>query len=305
MKKVILYVSPNAHLGGAERVCEILIKGHDRNLFDPLIAFLRDGPLVEKFRKYQVPVYLLPFTRLRDLHRHGRVLETLEGIIERHGVDLVHSSMAYGHVFGGRAANRKGIKNVWFQHGPVGGSLDWLASRIKSEKIFVNSQHTLEAQKKLWGKSGAIEVVQLGVESPSAHKSELLEDRNRFRDANGIPRDAFLFGSVGRIQEWKGQDKFLEAFFKAAEQNPNFWGVIVGSADIGSERFRKKIESMVSRSRNQRIKLVGFIEAMDKVYPAIDLLVHSAIRPEPFGLVILEAMSYGIPVIASPLGGAR
>jgi glycosyltransferase involved in cell wall biosynthesis len=53
-----------------------------------------------------------------------------------------------------------------------------------------------------------------------------------------------------------------------------------------------------------RVGFTGFIEDMPGAYRALDVVVHASTRPEPFGLVIAEAMACGRAVIAAPAGGA-
>src|SRR5678815_4470578 len=52
-----------------------------------------------------------------------------------------------------------------------------------------------------------------------------------------------------------------------------------------------------------KVCFAGFRRDIETVYAAIDVMVHTAIEPEPFGRVIVEAMLQGAPVIAASSGG--
>src|SRR4051812_6191885 len=97
----VLYISPNAHLGGAEKVCGYFLKYHDRTRYVPSIAFLRDGPLVNQFKNFGMPVFLLSEIRLRQIHKHSRLIGELAEIIKEQNIEVVHSTMVYGQIFGG------------------------------------------------------------------------------------------------------------------------------------------------------------------------------------------------------------
>ena len=71
----------------------------------------------------------------------------------------------------------------------------------------------------------------------------------------------------------------------------------------GDSRNIKYITKMIDDSGfKDRMIFTGYISDVSAFFKIIDVCVHCSIEPEPFGLVITEAMSYGVPVIASDLG---
>jgi glycosyltransferase involved in cell wall biosynthesis len=54
-----------------------------------------------------------------------------------------------------------------------------------------------------------------------------------------------------------------------------------------------------------KVIFAGYVSDVHGIYAALDVVVHSSTAPEPFGLVITEAMAYGLPVVASTLGAPR
>jgi glycosyltransferase involved in cell wall biosynthesis len=269
-----------------------------------MIGFLRSGPLIEQFRKYDVPVFAFPEVRMRQLLKYSTLLNAIQKIIHEHRVDLVHSSMAYGQFWGGRAANASRIKNVWFQHGPVGKSFDKIASLIRSDGILVNSKFTEAEQLKIMYRRNPTYLVYSAIEETEIKESEAVELRKSFRAANNIPDNAIVCGSVGRIQEWKGQLEFLRAFNEARRKNKSLKAVVCGSADLGSREYERKLKEFVKQNKIDRdVVFTGFLDNLEPAFRSFDLLVHSSTMAEPFGLVPLEGMIRGIPVIACPWGG--
>lgn len=299
----VLYVSPNAHLGGAEKACELFLRYHDRARYRPSIAFLRDGPLVEQFGRLNARVFMLPPVRLRQFARHYSLIGKLADLIRHNDIQLVHSTMAYGHFFGGRAANRARVRNVWFQHGPVAPRLDRVASLIRTDCVLVNSKYTEQEQRKIMWRRFPYEIVYAGIDEPgSATDARALG--TAFRKRFGIPPDALVCGSVGRIQEWKGQLEFLKAFHVASRADERLYAVICGSADIGNHDYERELKAYVeSNGLSGRVVLTGFFDELEAAYRAFDILVHSSVIAEPFGLVPLEGMIRGLAVIACPWGG--
>lgn len=121
-----------------------------------------------------------------------------------------------------------------------------------------------------------------------------------FRNSAG-----FHYGFVGRISQEKGLHVLIQAFQNCAGEEDRL--LIAGKGEVGlGESVINLIRKMASS--DSRIKLLGFVaeEKMDDFFASIDVLVFPSInRLEAFGIVQMEAMSAGIPVIASNLPGVR
>lgn len=122
----------------------------------------------------------------------------------------------------------------------------------------------------------------------------------------GLPHSAPVFGLVGRIVPWKGQRQFLAAALRVLAELPDAHVLIVGEATDDGAEYAAEVRAEIARTGvADRIHLPGFIAEMSAVYAALDVLVHSSIEPEPFGLVITEAMAHGVPVVAAERGAPR
>jgi glycosyltransferase involved in cell wall biosynthesis len=130
------------------------------------------------------------------------------------------------------------------------------------------------------------------------------EDRRLARCALGIPPDRVLAGCVGRIVEWKGQLEFLRAAAVALRSAPDSGVVVVGDVTDASDAYGRAVrEEVQALGMADRVWFTGFLKDPLQVYSLMDVLVHSSIQPEPFGLVLTEAMAHGVPVIAADSGG--
>lgn len=117
--------------------------------------------------------------------------------------------------------------------------------------------------------------------------------RQHLRAEYGIAPQAWVFGAMGRIEHSKGFDLLLDAFERAAL--PDAYLVIVGK---GAELDRLR------RRNVPRVILTGFSDQPQDWLAAFDGFI-SAAREEPFGLVFLEAMAAGLPIIATETQGAK
>lgn len=120
----------------------------------------------------------------------------------------------------------------------------------------------------------------------------------------GLAPDDFVIGNVGRLVQWKGQDVFIRALGKVARQAPDLKGLIVGCPDSGHERFLDELKALAkSEGVENRVVFAGFCLEVAPVLAAMDVNVHSSSKPEPFGIVVIEALASGKPIIATRAGG--
>jgi glycosyltransferase involved in cell wall biosynthesis len=115
-------------------------------------------------------------------------------------------------------------------------------------------------------------------------------------------------GLMGTFGRWKGHTVFLDAIAKAASAR-DLRAYVIGGAlydTAGSQHTLDDLRRYADRKGlSDRVGFTGFVESPDEAMRALDIVVHASTAPEPFGLVIAEAMACGRAVIASDAGGAR
>lgn len=146
-----------------------------------------------------------------------------------------------------------------------------------------------------------IEVIHHGVDisrfSPNVGRVDLNE---RY----AIPRHKLIFSLFGRLVDWKGPEIFLRAAATVVKQNPNAHALIVGDASDGDPLYVEKLKQLVrDLSITENVTFAGYTSDTARYMNAVDLVVHTSTRPEPFGLVVTEAMACQKPVIAMAEGG--
>jgi glycosyltransferase involved in cell wall biosynthesis len=175
-------------------------------------------------------------------------------------------------------------------------------SRYSADHIALNSKASLSAWRSAGGRESAVSVIYPGL--------QVEQMMGQLQDSRAIalykskysPNGQPLVGMFGRIGRWKGQDVFLRAIARL----PGVRAVIVGGALFGEEEYERKVRKLASDlALEDRVVFVGQVSEVMTLMAACDVVAHCSTAPEPFGLVIAEAMLAGTPVIASDAGGAR
>jgi glycosyltransferase involved in cell wall biosynthesis len=177
---------------------------------------------------------------------------------------------------------------------------------------------TLVLDRRLAGSSDALVAVSAAVQDHVASRLGIARDRidvvpngvevERFaagehasaRAALGLPATGPVVGVVGRISEQKGQEDFIRAAVPIAAAIPEAVFLVVGSAD--DERLHASLRRLVhDLVLDDRVRFTGHVTDMPALYAALDLLVAPS-RWEGFGLMLVEGMAAGRPIVATAVG---
>jgi glycosyltransferase involved in cell wall biosynthesis len=124
------------------------------------------------------------------------------------------------------------------------------------------------------------------------------ERRALFRSVRGIPADALVLGSVGRLSDQKRPEALVKVFARLRKEFPNLHLVLVGDGPL-----KAAIEELVrALGLMHCVHITGYVEDVEDVIPAFDVHVLLSSR-EGFGIATAEAMACGIPVVGSDVPG--
>lgn len=305
MADSLLFLDHASALGGAERSLLLLLKHLDRSRFRPYLA-CTGGPLAEGASRLGVQVHRLPMPRLRRSPRAPvdwlRTAGAVARLARRVGASALIANTVRAAFYGAPAAWLAGIPFIWHMRDfwlsearPRRLWADRLGKRLlcaAAAGVIVNS-HATAAHLHCGGK---VAVVYNGIEIE--HYDPAM-DGTPFRHQHGIPLDAPLVGTVGRLRPWKGQDRFLRVLARVREAMPEVRGVVVGGTPFGVEddypqRLRRLAADL---GLGECVAFTGHLSDVRPALAAMDVFVHSG-DPEPFGLVNIEAMAMGKPVVA-------
>lgn len=324
----IVYISPVGIVGGAERVLLTLIDALNKCApgVDPVVITLADGPLVEELKTRHVEVIVVPLSAheqvlgdsgglsLRLIWRLLTALPFLVGtvlylaaIIQKCRADVIHTNGMKAHLLGCLAAPR-GIPLIWHLHDFTGQRrlAPWLL-RLVSARVAgaVAISHAVGADARRFLPQIPVTVIPNGIDTahwvPGPGDGAWLD-----RLAGWAPGGSGVVrvGLVATYALWKGHDIFLKAVSLLGPMTDVRFFVIGGPIySTGAQRTQHELEDMALQLGLQ----IGFVPLepnMAAVYRSLDIVVHASTRPEPFGLVIAEAMACGRAVVVSRGGGA-
>lgn len=172
-----------------------------------------------------------------------------------------------------------------FLRAPIAGLLR------RADAVVAQSRDTALNVARIYGVDRPVERVPLGIARPP---SRIRPHRSAF----GIPEDAFVMVTVGRLVPRKSTAQLVSVL--AATGRPDIYLLVVGDGPDAAEIQRTASELGVA----SRVKLLGHVSDRQK-YAALamsDLFVSTS-QHEGFGLVFLEAMAFGLPIVCYDRGG--
>ena len=112
-----------------------------------------------------------------------------------------------------------------------------------------------------------------------------------------------LVGAAGRVDSWKGLDILLDAFERVRASRGDVELVVAGGPVRGKETL---FESLAATARAMAgVHWLGARDDIADLLADLDLFVLPSTEPEPYGLVLVEALMSGTPVVATDAGGPR
>ncbi len=121
-----------------------------------------------------------------------------------------------------------------------------------------------------------------------------LAERLECRRVHGIPDDATVIVSHGRLVPRKRVDRILKAFEDLSAQHPNLWVLLTCYGPL-QEEVQKRVAGSAARDR---VKLVGFQGDASRILKSSDIYVLSS-NDEGFGIALVEALSTGLVCVAT------
>lgn len=146
-----------------------------------------------------------------------------------------------------------------------------------------------------------VKVIPLGVDlfqfdPDSYHQSEA-------RVSFQLPLHKTIVGVIGRLDAQKGQEVLLRAAPYILENHPDTLFLIVGEETAGEGGYKEKLKDLCQTLDIERhVRFLPFTDGVPQLMAALDMFILPSFS-ETFGLVVIEAMAMGKPIVATNAGG--
>lgn len=270
-----------------------------------VLTLFGDGPTGDRLRELGVDVSVLDLRPLFARRRFLAAAREIEAAIRSLQPDLVEAHLTWSRLLGLYAAKRAGVpRRIGFEQGDIYLS-SWkfrLANRLGqvfANRIVVCSHALADWNRRVNGIApGRLSVLHNCVDLTRFHPPARPVDREIYK----LPPGCTLFCAVGTLG--RGVNKRVDVCIRALAE-ARVEGADVALLICGDGDQRVELESLAVRlGVGSSVRFLGCREDVETVLAACDAFCHAA-PFEPFGIVCVEAMATGLPVLVPDSGGVR
>ncbi len=295
--KILKVIHTSGH-GGAENAFRWLSYGLQQEGVDVVAAISGPSAIQEKsWISSALEDVGIPYVTFDKNGSPLRLLRKLSGLIGRVRPDVVHSHLLDSNFYSSLACKPRSIPHVCTEHGDL-LFVQGIPAKIKYASIAACTTMVVCVSRAVREEASRIipdhklETVPNGIRFIKSAPST-------FRTEFNISPTEVLIGNVGNLYPVKGQKYLVGAFAGLLRSHPEFRLVLVGR---GAEEntIREQVKKL--DIPDGKVIFTGFRNDVENILNGLNLYVQPSLS-EGHPLAVLEAMSLGLPVIASAVGG--
>jgi glycosyltransferase involved in cell wall biosynthesis len=299
----ILIVMPLGEFGGgAEQMLATYLNGqHDREVVTLHLVFLSDGGLASVARRLGYPVEVVEAGRLREVNKWLRTQYRIGKIMDEWRIDRALAWMPKAGAYLAWPARRRGTVMMMWRH-DIPRQLDRLDRWVlRYGKIHSVACSSMVAQSAFH--DCAPEVPSCVIHPAASRLSHDVNSAERIRQSLLHGKRGPIIGTIARLQPWKRIDLFLQATALLKTAFPDIMVVIVGGESHGlSAGTGEELRQLGIALLGDSVLFAGEQRQVGNWLDAMDVFVLPS-AGEPFGIVLVEALAAGKPVLACAGGG--
>jgi glycosyltransferase involved in cell wall biosynthesis len=299
--KKILVIAGGTYVSGAEKVTLDVIQGFQENGHEVhcMVSGWNDGDFISRLQKLNVPYTAIKlgwyyttkiWWSVDSLVHYPKAILDFIRLKKKYKPDIIYTisfrQIVLLYPFFG--------KNIIYHiHDPNSHSKQskfFLQLINKKVKTYIAVSNFIKLDLIKCGLAeNKIEVIYNGIEIKPQPRKQLSE------------KSIFKVGIVGQVIRRKGHLIAVEALQYLIAENKEVQLVIVG---VGDAVFTQEVKQKITELQlNDHVVWKGFVEALEKIYEDVDVVIAPTQNEEPFGLMACEACMFGIPVIVANKGG--
>ena len=270
---------------------------------EPHFALCFEGRISQELTSSNVPVHSSGQVRISRPWTVWRARRRLRELLRREHYDAVICHQHWPLVVFGRAAMAAGQKVIFWAHNHHLGRnwLERMAERIKPDLVITDSSYVGGTMSHLYpGVPAPVVYYPLAlVEAPDARRW-----RAAMRRQMGVDDDTAVIIQVSRCEIRKGHPLHLNALSKLKSRNWVCW-IVGGPQNAAEQKYFDEVRSTAERlGLRDRVHFLGQRADVPQLLAGADIFCQPNQGPEPFGIVFVEALWAGLPVVTTAMGGA-
>lgn len=297
----VLHLTFNMGIGGTEQVIRQLIMsmGEKYGIESEILCIDGQvGPIGQSLERTGVAVHKVARIPGFDCS----LVVAIRKRLKEGQFDVVHCHQYTPWVYGSLAAQFTRVKVVFTEHGRFypdryrykAAMINPIIALLTSKIVAISSATRDALARYEFIPKRKISVIYNGIAPLIPNDGKAMS----LREQLGIPVGATVVGTVSRLDPVKNQSMMLRAFKMLLAQHPNSWLLIVG--DGPSRTALEKLAEDLGIA--QRTSFAGFISAPVNYLTLMEIFLLSSFT-EGTSMTLLEAMSLGIPIVATDVGG--
>ena len=303
----VLFIINSMSFGGAEKqVFDLLLglKKKDVQVF--LITLIKPTAFIEELKNNDIDHYCINLKQKNknNIFFHLIAFFNLFFVIKKFDPEVIHSHLFHSNMYGRAVSlflNAKNISTVHslVEHGRFRPFLYRFTSWLCSKMVFVSEVSRLKyVEKKAVRKEKSL-VINNGF---NLDKNNVIKNTNvrELRQTYGFSVNNFIWIAIGRLIPTKNYSLLLESFLYLYKKDDNVRLLIVGK---GQDQHKMK-EFIVNNSLESVVVIINPIFDIDLIYLMADAYISTS-QFESFGMTLVEAIVFNLPVLSTKNGGAE
>ena len=300
----VLHIAPGNLYGGVETLLVTLARFRDLcPSMEPEFAVCFEGRLSIELTEAGVPVHRLGAVRTRHPLSVWQARRRLADLLRQRNFDAVVCHMAWPQAVFGPVVRAAGVSLIAWRH-DAGDGRHWLErwARLTRPDLTICNGRFTESALQSFAPDLRTELMYYPVAPAQSVFTEA--DRVNTRSELGAPAKSTVIIQVSRMEAWKGHQLHLRALSKLRDRHDWVCWMVGGAQRPHELRYLEQLRALaLDLQIDNRVVFLRQRNDVPRLLAGADIFCQPNTGPEPFGIVFIEALYAGLPVVTTAIGG--